>query len=107
MLLEAELGSSGDRGAQVRGGRDLDQPQEQTGNHDKDDDSNNDLDPNDVADGADVELCSHPGEQPAGEGGGTGHDMAELEFILRKQSSHKYLQSKYKLVIKTVYWYWD
>ena len=38
MLLEAELGSAGDRGAQVRGRRDLDQPQEQTGNHDDDDD---------------------------------------------------------------------
>ena len=37
MLLEAELGSSGDRGAQVWGGRDLDQPQEQAGNHDNDD----------------------------------------------------------------------
>ena len=39
MLLEAELGSTGDRSAQVRGRRDLDQPQEQTGNHD---DDNND-----------------------------------------------------------------
>ena len=42
MLLEAELGSTGDRGAQVWGGRDLDQPQEQTGNHDDDDDGDDD-----------------------------------------------------------------
>ena len=45
MLLEAELGSSGDRGAQVRGRRDLDQPQEQTGNHDKDDDNDPEMNP--------------------------------------------------------------
>ena len=40
VLLEAELGSTGDRGAQVWGGRDMDQPQEQTGNDDDDDDDN-------------------------------------------------------------------
>ena len=42
MLLEAELGSSGDRGAQVRGRRDLDQPKKQTGNHHDDDQYDND-----------------------------------------------------------------
>ena len=47
MLLEAELGSAGDRGAQVRGRRDLDQPQEQTGNHDDDDNDQYDNGDND------------------------------------------------------------
>ena len=45
MLLEAEFGSSGDRGAQVWGGRDMDQPQEQTGNDDDDDDNDPQINP--------------------------------------------------------------
>ena len=45
MLLEAELGSTGDRSAQVRGRRDLDQPQEQTGNDDDDDDNDPQINP--------------------------------------------------------------
>ena len=51
-------------------------------NHDKSDDDT-DLDSNDVADGAHVELGGHPGKQPAGEGGGSGNNMAELELVLR------------------------
>ena len=42
-----------------------------------------DLDPDDVADGAHVQLGGHPGQQPAGEGGGPGHDMTELELVLK------------------------
>ena len=42
-----------------------------------------DLDPDDVADGAHVQLGGNPRQQPAREGGGPGHDMAELELVLR------------------------
>ena len=58
MLLEAELGSAGDRGAQVRGRRDLDQPQEQTGNHgvvdDDDDGADDDNEDDDEYEGGDI-----------------------------------------------------
>ena len=50
---------------------------------DSDDDDDTDLDSDDVADGAHVELGGHPGEKPAREGGGSGNNMAELEFVLR------------------------
>ena len=55
--------------------------------HDGDlgDDDDTDLDTDDVADGAHVQLGGHSGQQPAGEGGGAGNDVAELELILKNE----------------------
>ena len=53
-------------------------------NYDIDDkvDDETDLDPDDVTDGAHVELGGHSGQQPAGKGRGSGNNMAELELVL-------------------------
>ena len=61
-------------------------------NYDIDDkvDDETDLDPDDVTDGAHVKLGGHPGQQPTGEGGGSGNNMAELELVLRN-INHSFL----------------